>query len=62
LHALRHTLLSRLDANGVGVGVISRAANHADMGTTAGYIHPGMTAVRAALEANAEQLLALVGP
>ncbi len=60
-HDLRATVASGMDALGIHKEHISRVLNHAEGGTTAGYIrHDHMDQKRRALEASAAHLTAVV--
>ncbi len=60
-HDLRATVASGMDALGIHKEHISRVLNHAEGGTTAGYIrHDHMDQKRRALEAWAAHLTAVV--
>lgn len=61
IHDLRRTLGSWLVAAGASLPLIGKALNHSNQETTAIYARLQLDPVRAALEANADRMLAVVG-
>ena len=61
IHDLRRTLGSWLVAAGASLPLIGKALNHSQPATTAIYARLELDPVRAALEANAERMLSVVG-
>ena len=59
IHDLRRTLGSWLAASGASLPLIGKALNHTQVSTTAIYARLQLEPVRTALEANANQMLAL---
>jgi site-specific recombinase XerD len=56
IHDLRHTLASKLVAQGANLPLVGRALNHSQVSTTACYAHLGLEPLRVALEGTAALL------
>jgi integrase len=54
IHDLRHGFISVLANSGTPLPVVQRLAGHADLSTTARYIHDDPAALRAAMRARAD--------
>jgi integrase len=61
VHDLRRTLGSWLVASGASLPLIGKALNHTQVSSTLGYAKLQLHPVRVALEANAEQMIAVGG-